>query len=152
MILNSTRMKNNGCRIPPCLSAYNHLGRSQITNNSSSDGLPEIDVQAAAERDTENVALLPEQQSNGLGQKPGGRSWLQLAVPAAEPQLPSKVPTGSKQAWAGLTWMRDRMVMLALSSFKVLTSCRQLQNSKQDFWPFSLVVRYINKTKPCGQV
>lgn len=49
MALDSTRMKNDECRIPPCLSIYNHLGRKQITTNSSSDGLHEIHVLAEAE-------------------------------------------------------------------------------------------------------
>lgn len=92
LILNSNRMKNNGCRILPCLSAYNHLGRNQITNNS-------------------HICCMDEGQPSGT------------------------------------------MVVLALSSFKVLTSCRQLQKSNQDFWPFFfLVVRYINKPISCCQV
>lgn len=57
MVLNSTRVKNDGCSIPPRLSAYNHLGRKQITSNSSSDGLPEIDVQAEAGRYTDTQKM-----------------------------------------------------------------------------------------------
>lgn len=151
MILNSTRTKTNGCRIPPRLSAFNHLGRKQITNNSSSGGLPEIVMQAAAERYTENVPLWPEPQSNRLGQSrrkrlaPGGCP--SSRAPAAEPQLPLEVP----KLRAGLGWSHmchmcwvhegqpsSRMVVLALNSFKVLTSCRQLQKSNQDFWGFFL--------------
>lgn len=130
--------KNDGCRIPLHLWAYNHLGRNQITNNSSSDGLPEIDVQAAGDGHTENVALLLEQQSKRLGQKPGGRSWLRLAVPAEEPQLLSEVPASSGQGWAGLSvphllgaWgtAQQQEGGAGFEKFKMLASCRQLQKS-----------------------
>lgn len=90
MVLNSTRMKNDRCRIPPHLSAYNHLGRKQTTKNGSSDGLPEIGVQAETERYTENVALWPEQQSNRLGQKLGGRSCLLWLFQLQSPSCPRR--------------------------------------------------------------
>jgi len=89
MVLDSTKMKNDGCRIPPRLSVYSHLGRKQITSNSFSDGLHEIHVLAEAEsyadaQKTWHYDL--NDKATTIGQEPGG-SWLQLAVPAVEPQL-----------------------------------------------------------------
>lgn len=50
MGLDSARMKNDGCRIPPRLSVYNHMVRKRITSSNSSDGLSEIYVHAEAAR------------------------------------------------------------------------------------------------------
>lgn len=88
MGLDSTRIKNDGCRIPPRLSVYNHLGRKLITSNSSSDGLHEIYVQAEAERYADAQKTWHYDLNNeatDVGQKPGGSS-LQLTVPAVEPR------------------------------------------------------------------